>query len=98
MAETSSSTSAQGFDFKAVSVAAPLLASSIALFYDVGLFYALDAGFFTFFSISEHLLFALQSLPLALVPALWLVTIASLLYVSDKISLKKNRGLSSAEI
>ena len=50
---------------KLVSVGVPLLASSIAVFYDVGFFYALDASFFNFFSVSEHLVFSLQALPFA---------------------------------
>jgi hypothetical protein len=55
---------------KLVTVATPLFASSIAIIYDVGFFFGLDIGFFTFFTFSEHLVFALQAIPFALPAAL----------------------------
>lgn len=54
---------AQGFD-----LCRPLLASSLAITYDVGFFVEIGIGFFSFFSLSEHLVFALQSLPFAIPP------------------------------
>jgi hypothetical protein len=59
---------------KLLSIAGPLLASSLAITHDVGFFVGTGIGFFSFFSLSEHLVFALQSLPFAIVPA------AALLY------------------
>ena len=42
-----------------------LFATAIAITYDVGYFYAIKLSFFTLFSLSEHVVFALQALPLA---------------------------------
>src|SRR5450755_1605834 len=55
---------------KALTVVTPLFASSIAIIYDVGFFFGLNIGFFTFFTFSEHLVFALQAIPFALPTAL----------------------------
>jgi hypothetical protein len=78
---------------KVVTVGAPLLATSLAIFYDVGFFYAIDAGFFTFFSVTEHLVFALQALPFALIPALWVLSMAALVYFGDRLILKKQQEI-----
>ncbi|MCP3369892.1 hypothetical protein [Bradyrhizobium cajani] len=53
---------------KILTFAGPLLASSLAVTYDVGFFVGIGLGFFSFFSLSEHLVFALQSLPFAIPP------------------------------
>jgi hypothetical protein len=45
----------------------PLLGAGIALTYDVGYFWTIGISFFTLFSLSEHIVFALQAFPLALV-------------------------------
>ena len=57
----------------------PVFASSIAGCYDVGYFYGLDISYFTFFSFTEHLVFALQAVPFALPPA---ATMLGLLAIS----------------
>jgi len=44
----------------------PLLGAGIALTFDVGYFYAIDISFFTLFSLSEHIVFAIQAFPIAL--------------------------------
>jgi hypothetical protein len=44
----------------------PLLAVTIAASFDVGWFYAVDIHLFTLFTLSEHILFALEALPLAI--------------------------------
>ncbi|MET4237998.1 hypothetical protein [Bradyrhizobium sp. RT10b] len=54
---------------KQVTIIGPLLASALAVTYDVGFFYGSDIGFFTFFSLAEHLVFALQAAPFALLVA-----------------------------
>ena len=58
----------------------PLLAPLLAVTY-VGVFYAIEINFFTLFSLSEHVLFALQALPVAifilLLAAIFLPLIAS---------------------
>jgi hypothetical protein len=63
-----------------LTVAAPLYTTSLAICYDVGFFSGLDIGFFTFYSITEHLVFALQALPWALIPALTIFSVASILW------------------
>jgi hypothetical protein len=45
----------------------PLLGASLALTFDFGYFSALNLSFFTLFSLSEHILFAIQAFPIALV-------------------------------
>jgi hypothetical protein len=59
--------------FKALLVGAPLFASSLAITYDVGFFFGANMGFFTFFSLSEHVVFALQAIPFVLAPALGII-------------------------
>jgi hypothetical protein len=44
----------------------PLLAAAVALSFDVGCFYAIQINFFTLFSLSEHIVFAIQAFPIAL--------------------------------
>lgn len=44
----------------------PLFATTLAICYDVGFFYGLNIAFFTFFSLTEHIVFALQAIPFAL--------------------------------
>ena len=45
----------------------PLLGAAVAVTFDVGYFFALNWSFFTLFSLSEHILFAIQAFPIALV-------------------------------
>jgi hypothetical protein len=52
-------------DLKTLTVIGPLFASALAVLYDVGFFAGINIDFFTFFTLSEHLLFALQAIPLA---------------------------------
>src|SRR6266853_6251880 len=51
----------------------PVVGSAIAITYDVGYFTALDINFFTVFTISEHIAFALEILPLAILATVILV-------------------------
>jgi hypothetical protein len=44
-----------------------LLGGAIALTFDVGCFYAIGISFFTMFSLSEHILFSVQALPIVIV-------------------------------
>jgi general stress protein CsbA len=48
-------------------VAMPLLVTAIAATFDVGYFSGIDINYFTLFSLSEHLVFALEALPMALI-------------------------------
>jgi hypothetical protein len=59
----------------------PLLGAAVALTFDVGYFFALNLSFFTMFSLSEHILFAIQSFPIALVVIL-LLLIAAAIFLS----------------
>ena len=43
----------------------PALATLLTMAYDVGYFFGIDIRFFTFFSLSEHIVFALHALPFA---------------------------------
>lgn len=45
----------------------PFIAVTVALTFDVGTFYAVGIDFFTVFSLSEHIVFALEALPVAIV-------------------------------
>jgi hypothetical protein len=54
------------FNGKDSLIAFPLLGSALALTYDVGYFTGTDINFFSMFSISEHVTFALETIPLAL--------------------------------
>ncbi|WP_247390277.1 hypothetical protein [Bradyrhizobium sp. 35] len=56
-------------DVKTLTLIGPVLASALAVLYDVGFFTGLHIGFFTFFTLSEHLLFALQAIPFAALTA-----------------------------
>jgi len=47
----------------------PLLGSALAVSFDVGYFYGIGIDYFTFFSLSEHVLFAIEALPIALMAA-----------------------------
>lgn len=55
----------------------PLASGVIAVCFDVGYFYSIDINFFTAFSLSEHLVFAMEALPYVLTTVLGL-TIAAL--------------------
>lgn len=50
-------------------VTLPLFGGALALAYDVGFFWQLDIAYFTAFSLSEHIVFALQALPFAMAGA-----------------------------
>lgn len=51
-------------------VVAPLLASAAAIAFDVGYFWGVDINYFTVFSLSEHLTFSFEALPVALFVAM----------------------------
>jgi hypothetical protein len=65
---------------KELLVLLPLLGSLLALTFDVGYFWGTDINFFSVFSISEHITFAVQVLPAAIIFAaigLWMAALAS---------------------
>jgi hypothetical protein len=55
----------QAISVKELAVFVPAIGSALALTYNVGYFWSLDIKMFTMFSLAEHLVFALESLPLA---------------------------------
>jgi hypothetical protein len=57
MAETS---------FKDILVTLPVLGTTLAVTFDVGYFYGIDINYFSLFSVSEHVAFALEALPFAM--------------------------------
>jgi hypothetical protein len=57
------------YTYKEFAVLIPLLGSGLAVAYDVGYFGGLDIEFFSFFSLSEHIVFALRAFPPAVVVA-----------------------------
>jgi hypothetical protein len=54
---------------KEMLIIVPVLGSALAIIYDVGFFTGLGTSLFTLFSLSEHILFALEVLPLGLLMA-----------------------------
>jgi hypothetical protein len=61
---------------KNLTAAGPIVASIFAFSYVVGYFYAFDISWFPFFSLAEHLVFALRAIPVALAAsALFLVAL-----------------------
>jgi hypothetical protein len=52
---------------KELVVYVPVLATAIAVTYDVGYFWGVDINFFTLFSLSDHILFAVEILPAAFI-------------------------------
>jgi hypothetical protein len=43
----------------------PLAATTFALAFDIGYFSAIDIGWFTLFNVSEHIVFAIRAIPIA---------------------------------
>lgn len=60
-------------ELKDFAIVVPLLGTAISITWDVGFFYGLDINYFTLFSLSEHIVFALEALPLALLAAFGLL-------------------------
>jgi hypothetical protein len=54
-------------------VLVPLLATALAVMYDVGYFTQFDLSYFSFFSLSEHVVFALSALPFALIVSIGMI-------------------------
>lgn len=65
---------------------APIVGSSLAIAFDVGYFYGLDSGFFSAFSLTEHILFALYATPFAI-----LLLIGGALEVAIMLRIPHNR-------
>jgi hypothetical protein len=83
---------------KTLTVIGPLFVSSLAVCYDVGFFYGLDPRYFTFFSLSEHLVFALQALPFALIPALWVLSAVLAFWFGDVLLQQQTKRVSEMDL
>lgn len=55
-----------GIEIRDALIALPVLGTALAVTYDVGYFWGLDINFFTTFSLTEHIAFALEYIPFAL--------------------------------
>jgi hypothetical protein len=55
-----------GLSLDDLTKATPLVAIGFALAFEVGYFYSIDIGWFSFFTLSEHIEFALRALPIAI--------------------------------
>jgi len=77
MAETAGTEEKEPWQVKEAIVVVPLLASALAITYDVGYFYGLDIKLFSLFSLSEHVVFALEALPFAFLLAATLAFVFS---------------------
>lgn len=73
--------------WKETVVLVPLIGSTLALTFDAGYFWGLDINFFTIFSLSEHVVFALQVMPLA-----FIATMIFLLLPLNWVMSKKERS------
>jgi len=61
--------------------AVPLFGTVLAAAYDVGYFIGFDISFYTFFSLSEHLMFVLEAIPLGQTITLAILGLISLIGV-----------------
>jgi hypothetical protein len=71
--------------------AIPVVVTGVALSFDVGYFYGVGIDYYTLFSLSEHIVFALEALPAALI----LVLIVTFGFIASKPILRL--GISRAE-
>jgi len=53
--------------FEKMLAVVPILGSLVAVTYDVGYFWSVDPIYFGFFSLSEHIVFAAQAIPMAII-------------------------------
>ena len=67
-------------------VIVPLLGSAIAITYDVGFFAGIGLPFFTFFTLTEHINFSLQALPIAV-----MIAVAIVIYLTSDFILEQRQ-------
>jgi hypothetical protein len=77
----------QSFDAKNLAVLLPVFGTAICVTFDVGYFWGIDINFFTAFSLSEHIVFAIQAVPIAVVA----MTLVALAVLAFEIGYKKIR-------
>jgi hypothetical protein len=86
------------FEFtKEMLVFFPLVGTAIALFFDVGYFQAVDLDLFTLFSLSEHILFSIEALPLTLFILLVLACVIVGFHYSSSINTRFNELASKLQ-
>lgn len=73
----------------------PMLGSSLAIIFDVGYFSGIGLHYFTFFSLSEHLVFALMYLPLGIILSTFLAAYVALIIRTKEPFRKRTRNLST---
>jgi hypothetical protein len=89
---------------KELAIFIPLIGTVIAISYDVGYFYGIDIKFFTLFSVTEHIVFALEAAPIALAVAILVAAfvgpgfdmITGLFEAAQKIPKKRKRYVDAA--
>jgi hypothetical protein len=64
--------------WKDLTVAGPVIGSIFAFAYVVGYFFAFDIAWFSFFTFSEHLVFALRALPVAIAASVFFIIVLAL--------------------
>jgi|SRR5579872_5953217 len=79
--------------FRLATVMGPLAATSLAVTYDVGFFAGIGIDFFSFFTLGEHVVFALQAIPFFIPPMLTLL----IWYATGRISYQRGykRGVNA---
>lgn len=83
-------------NFKNLFVLAPAFGASLAFAFETGYFFGLDIFYFSFFSLSEHIVFAISMLPLTLLAAYGLMLIYSvLLRLNQAVDLESRLALLS---
>jgi hypothetical protein len=88
-------------NLKEIAVLVPVFGSTIAVTYDVGFFWGLDINYFTLFSLTEHLVFAIEALPFALglsfALSILFVGIKALVQREDEIAERETSPLNSQQ-
>ena len=67
-------------------VAGPIVASLFAFAYNVGYFEAIDIGWFSFFSLSDHVTFAIRALPVAVAASVGLLIALAIPELEQKLT------------
>ena len=101
MESDSAQRSSRPLELKDIAVVAPLLGSALCVTYDLGYFYGIDINQYTSFSLTEHVVFALQAVPIAFVflvaaPLMGIVLNWSLKRATALVEQKRLRGRSRA--
>src|SRR5450631_341379 len=69
----SASNSTSFSSIKELAIFVPIFGTAISITYDVGFFWGLDINYFTLFSLTEHIVVALEAMPVALGSAFLIV-------------------------